>query len=287
METFFAYIDDSGNYQRNRNAAFNKRYPYYVKGERVKTIPIRICFSDFSKIISSKQEFLPSPPSPPHVSPESHGFPVYPVSSAQELGKELEELAKRNACTERDTARERRWQLARDLVAVEKRISRNLRADELMRTFNKWHSVSQPHLNPKKSRIDYLARFLAEPGKVRGPTGQGEALKKALEHVLTLSVFELPILPGIAEPPENWRRLVALHRELARQSANGTYFLSCRDAAKAHPVLNKDLANTINRALDRLGVIKLLHVGNSRPGGNGRSFVTSCRCDCSPVDSAS
>ena len=51
--------------------------------------------------------FLPLPP-PPHVSPESHGFPVYPVSNSQELEKELEELAKRNACTERDTARERR-----------------------------------------------------------------------------------------------------------------------------------------------------------------------------------
>ena len=85
------------------------------KGERVKTIPTRICFSDFSKIIPSKQEFLPSPPSPPHVSPESHGFPVYPVSNSQELEKELEELAQRNACTERDTARERRWQLVRDL----------------------------------------------------------------------------------------------------------------------------------------------------------------------------
>jgi len=41
--------------------------------------------------------FLPSPL--PHVSPESHGFPVYPVSSSQELEKELEELALRNACT--------------------------------------------------------------------------------------------------------------------------------------------------------------------------------------------
>ena len=104
------------------------------------------------------------------------------------------------------------------------------------------------------------------------PTGEGEALKKALEHVLTLSVSELPVLPGMAEAPESWRRLAALHRELARQSANGTYFLSCRDAAKAHPSLNKDSANTINRALDRLGVIKLLRVGDARPGGNASEF---------------
>ena len=65
---------------------------------------------------------------------------------------------------------------------------------------------------------------------------------------------------------------VGLHRELARQSANGTYFLSCRDAAQAHPNLNKDSANTINRVLDRLSVIKLLRVGNARLGGNASEF---------------
>jgi len=242
------------------------------KCERVKTILAPNYFSDFSKVISSTQEFLPSPPSPPHVSPESHGFPVYPVSSAQELGKELEELAKRKACTERDTARERRWQLMRDLNAVEKRLARKLNPDELMQTFIKWYRVSEPYLDPKKTRDDYLARFLGELGKVRVPTGEGEALEKALEHVSTLWVFELPELPEIAEPPESWRRLAALHRELAQQSANGTYFLSCRDAAKAHPALNKDSANTINRALNRLGVIKLVHVGDARPGGNASEF---------------
>lgn len=31
METFFACIDDSGNYQRERSANFTRRYPYYVK----------------------------------------------------------------------------------------------------------------------------------------------------------------------------------------------------------------------------------------------------------------
>ena len=41
---------------------------------------------------------------------------------------------------------------------------------------------------------------------------------------------------------------------------------------KLIPALNKDSANTINRALDRLGVIKLLRVGNARPGGNASEF---------------
>jgi hypothetical protein len=72
------------------------------KGERV-------------SVLRKEHEFSFSPLSLPHMSPESHGFPVCPVSSTQELGKELEELALKNACTKRDTARERRWQLERDL----------------------------------------------------------------------------------------------------------------------------------------------------------------------------
>jgi hypothetical protein len=56
------------------------------KGERV-------------SVLRNEHKFSFSPPPLPHVSPESHGFLVYPVSSSQELGKELENLAKRNACT--------------------------------------------------------------------------------------------------------------------------------------------------------------------------------------------
>ena len=160
----------------------------------------------------------------------------------------------------------------RDLNAVEKRLARRLKPDELMRAFNKWYRFSLPYLDPKKTRDDYLARFLGEVGKVRVPTGEGEALKKALEHVWTLSVFELPGLPGIAHAPESWRRLAALHRELARQSANGTYFLGCRDAAKASPGLIHQTAYNINLALDRVGVIKIVRVGDARPGGNASEF---------------
>ena len=74
----------------------------------------------------------------------------------------------------------------RDLNAVEKRLARRLKPDELMRAFNKWYRFSLPYLDPKKTRDDYLARFLGEVGKVRVPTGEGEALRKALEHVWTL-----------------------------------------------------------------------------------------------------
>jgi hypothetical protein len=220
-------------------------------------------------VLTKKHEFLFSSPPLPHVSRESHGFPVYPVSNSQELEKELEELAKSNACITRHTARTRRWKLERDLIAVEKRISRKLRSEELMKTFNKWHRTSLPHLDPKKTRDVYLGAFLAELGKVRVPTGEGEALKRALASISTLSLPELPEIDDVAE---SWRVLGALHRELARQSANGTYFLSCRDAAKAHQSLNKDSANTINHALAQLGVITPVRVGENRPGGKASEF---------------
>jgi len=217
-----------------------------------------------------KEDQFPFSPSPlPHVYPELHGFPVYPVSNSQELEKELEELAKSNACVTRHTARTRRWKLERDLIAVEKRISRKLSPDELMKTFGKWHRTSQPHLDPEKTRDDYLGAFLAELGKVRVPTGEGEALKRALAHISTLS---LPELPEIADVSEGWRWIAALHRELARQSANGTYFLSCRDAAKAHQSLNKDSALNINHALARLGVIEIVRIGDARPRGKASEF---------------
>jgi hypothetical protein len=224
------------------------------------------------RIITEKHELFPSPLPLPHVFPEFHGFPVYPVSSCREREKRLEELAVRNACIEHDTARERRWQLARDLNAVEKEIARKLTTDELMRTFDKWYEASAPHLDPEKSRYNYLAAFLAELGKVRVPTGEGEVLKKALERVSALLITDLPEIPGMPEAQESWRRVAALHRELARQSANGAYFLSCRDAAKVYLGLNKDSANTINHALDRLDVIKLVRVGSARRGGNASEF---------------
>jgi hypothetical protein len=224
------------------------------------------------EVITDKQKFLPSPPSPPHEIPECHGFPVYPVSRWQELEKELLELAKRNACTATGTARERRFKLLRDLTAVEKRICRKLIPNEIMKTFDAWHHDSLPYLDQKKTRDDYLAAFFGELEKVRVPTGEGGALQVALARVLALPIHELPQLPGIADAPESWRKVAALHRELARQSENGTYFLSCRDAAKAHHTWNKDSALNINRALARLGVIRFVRVGDAGPGGKASEF---------------
>jgi hypothetical protein len=220
-------------------------------------------------LITDKQKFFSPSLPPPHGSPESHGFPVYPVSNCPELEEALEELAARNACSELNTARKRRWQLARDLIALEKRIDRKLNASELMQTFNRWYEISFPHLDPTKLRDDYCGSFLAELGKVRVPTGSGETLKTALARI---SVSSLPEIPGRPDAPASWRHLAALHRELGRQSGNGRYFLSCRDAAKAHPSLNKDSANKITWALVQLGLILPLRVGDQRSGGKASEF---------------
>ena len=155
------------------------------------------------------------------------------------------------------------------MTATQKRISRKLEPAELMKAFEIWYLVSRPCLDPKKRHDDYLASFLAEFGKVRVPKGEGEALNKALARISTLSVSQLPEISGV---PESWRWVAALHRELARQSANGMYFLGCRDTAKAHRSLNKDSANNINRALEPLGVLSIVKTGKMRPGGDASEF---------------
>jgi hypothetical protein len=209
-------------------------------------------------------------------SPKYHESPVYPMSNGQGLNGETEKvlkaLAARNACTERNTARKRRWKLVRDLRGVEQGIHRELTISELMPVFNEWHRLSQLFLDLAKTRNDYLAKFLAELGKVRVPTGEGDTLKKALEAVSKLSVSELPVIPAVPQAAESWRRIAALHHELSRLSANGTYFLSCRDAAKASPGLSYQQACDINRVLERLGIIKIVRAGDSRLGGKASQF---------------
>jgi hypothetical protein len=141
-----------------------------------------------------------------------------------------------------------------------------------MHVFNDWYRLSHEFLDHEKTRDDYLAAFLAELGKVRVPTGEGEAITKALELVQRLSASELPVIPGLADAPESWRKVAALHRELSRQSGNKTYFLSCRDAAKASPGLSHQTAYNINLALAQLGVVKIVRIGDRRPNGKASKF---------------
>jgi CHC2 zinc finger len=214
-----------------------------------------------------------------HGCPKSPVFPVSPVSNGQvpdaEKQRLLELFGERNACTRTsDNADRKRFKLARDVRAVEIGIGRQLSIDELMIAFEKWHRLSKTFLDPAKTRDDHWIAFLAELEKVRMPFGEG-TLAKALDNVSKLSLDELPVIPGYANPPEKCRRLIALHRELSRLSANGTYFLSYRDAAKAFEGLSPQEAHTITGALVRYGVIKILSKGEA--GLNGaKAAVFQC-----------
>ena len=232
--------------------------------------------------------FPPSRPPKSHEYPKSPGSPgcpgcpesrkyheslVYPMSNGQGLEEELKGLAASNACMHAgDRAGSKRFKLARDVRALEKRIGRELTTVELMRVFDEWYRLSQEFLPSEETRDDYLAAFLAELGKVRVPTGEGDTIKKALEHVSTLPVSELPVIPGVPDAPESWRRIAAFHREVSRRSANKTYFLSCRDTAKAFPGLSHQTAYNINLALTRLAVIKIVRIGDARPNGKASKF---------------
>jgi len=198
-----------------------------------------------------------------HESPKFPVFPEYSVSNGQGLQKALKELGARNACNERITVKKGLWQLARDLRALEKQISRKLSNGELMQVFEEWHRLSQPFLDPAKPKDDYLAAFLAKPAKVRIPTGEGDTLNKALATVAKLSPDELPAIPGIPNAPERLRRIAALHRELWRLCGRKTYFLTCRDTARVVPGLSHQAAWNVNDALAQLGVIEIVRKGKA------------------------
>jgi hypothetical protein len=140
---------------------------------------------------------LKSPKSPelPYVSYVS----VSPVSEGQglngELEKDLKGLAMRNACTSADDVPDKkRFKLARDLAAVQKRIGRDLTLGEIKRTCDKWEVACTPFVGWDDE--DHFAKFLAELTKVRVPTGEGDTLNKALEAVFSLSLSQLPEIPG-------------------------------------------------------------------------------------------
>jgi hypothetical protein len=217
-------------------------------------------------------ESLESPQSPECLvsreCPESPVDHVYPVSEGQFRHPALKRYAVLNACTEPNTAKKRRWNLVRELKGLESRLGRALEMAEVLLSFDEWHRRSLPFLDPAKTRADYLAAFLAELGKVRVPWGEGETLRKALANVAKLSLDQLPAIPGLPDAPEVWRRLLALHRELSRLSANGIYFLSYRDAAEVCNGLTHQSAHNITGTLVTLGAIEI--VAKGKAGSNSR-----------------
>jgi len=164
------------------------------------------------------------------------------------------------------------WQLARHLCAAEKKLRRELGLAEILVAYDEWYQLSQPFLDPAKVYDTDLAALIAALRKVRVPTGEGETIEKALKAVSKLSTAQLPMIPGYDNAPENWRRLAALHRELSRSCRGNTYFLSCRHGALVYSGLSYQAASNINHALDRLGVIKLVRVGDRHPTGKASEF---------------
>lgn len=201
------------------------------------------------------------------VLPKSLVAPVSPVSGGQDLDAELKALAAQNACTQLNTARTRRFKLLQDLKAVQKQVGRRLQIGELATAFDEWYLLSLKFLDPAKTLDDYEAKFLSEFAKVRFATGEGR-LATALENVAKLSANQLPIIPCKPNTPESWRRLAALHRELALLRAKPTYFLSYRDAAKVFDGMTHQQAFDITGALFTLGVITFVSKGKA--GVNSR-----------------
>jgi hypothetical protein len=56
-----------------------------------------------------------------HESPKSPVFPMYPMSNGQELEQALRACAARNVYKQRGSEKKALWQLARELVAIQKR----------------------------------------------------------------------------------------------------------------------------------------------------------------------
>jgi hypothetical protein len=186
--------------------------------------------------------------------------------------EKLKVLGAANACKARNTARKGLWQLARDLSALEKKVHRELKIAEILVACDEWYRLSQPFLGPARTYDTYLAELVAALGKVRVPTGEGETIEKALRAVAKLTLSQLPEIPGYPSAPESWRRVAALHRELSRLCRGNTYFLSCRDAAKAYPGLSYQAVSDLNHTLERLGVIKIVRAGEQRPNGKASEF---------------
>ena len=200
------------------------------------------------------------------ISPGFPECPVSPVSEGQvvdgELEKTLRALPAQDACTQFNTARTRRFKLLRDLKAMQKQIGRKLHSAELAIAFDEWHGLSRGLLDPAKTREDYEAKFLSEFQKVRFASGEG-TFATALENVARLSFDKLPIIPGKRNAPESWRRLAALHREIAHLRAKPTYFLAYRDAAKVFDGISAQQASDITGALVTLGVIDFVSKGKA------------------------
>ena len=185
----------------------------------------------------------------------------------QSLEAELRALAVKNACTPGCSVSKRQFKLARGLKALARQINCQLTPAEIRIASDEWCRLSQPFLDPEKSREDYFISLLAQITKVQKPTGE-DTITEALAAVAKLSESELPTIPKWPDAPENVRRVVAVHRELHRCSTepDKRYFLDYRHAAEAGKGLTPSKAHDITSVLPDFGVIEFVSKG--QPGMN-------------------
>jgi len=104
------------------------------------------------------------------VVPKSRAFPespkslVSPVSEGQANTRKKDEVLKafgaRNACTTKKSEGRRLFQVARDLSVIERGTGRELTITEITPAFQEWHRLSQPFLDPTRTRDDYFAELV-------------------------------------------------------------------------------------------------------------------------------
>jgi hypothetical protein len=183
--------------------------------------------------------------------------------------KTLLALVPKNACLAKgDPAWRRLWNLAREVKAIELNINRRLDTKELTLVFDEWYRLSKPNLDPEKNKGDFFSMFLAYTESVKVPTGGGRT-DRALKIVAELSASELVAIEDMPDAEETWRRILTMHREMARQHDGGHYPLGSRDCGKAarpDKPLSHEQAAFVNRAFVRLGKIKEIQKGVQKPG---------------------
>ena len=175
-----------------------------------------------------------------------------PPSTLTEMGEMCARTAKK--VRERDS----RYELAREIKGFQERIRRELSYEEHKTVIKAWFSKST---NMEQNFDKHLAASLYEVTTVKKPKGGNGDFQRLVKTVSDTPVDKLPVIPREPDACEDWRRLAALHRELARRSKDGVYVLSLRDAASAIAGLDKDQVAHANTALVRLGVIEKVDSG--------------------------
>ena len=72
------------------------------------------------------------------------------------------------ACTAPGIDRKKLWGLMREIKAVEKAIGRKATFGELLPFFEEWHRISEPFLDPEKTR-DHVSTAILAPHCPQAP----------------------------------------------------------------------------------------------------------------------